>query len=206
MPSPFAASGGKEVETRKLATYCADAETESAIARIRLGNISPCSTHTTGPQLNPKEEDEAVGCDEGEGRRPTGERRLQDRDDGRTDVDAAADHRDLEGVALDEAVDDCRDDLDEEHPPPRFDPEKSFAGNTSSSSRDEVRRQQGQEDAAHDRELRQGTGPPPKVRRCHLGDVRGCDDGRRADGEAADEAPKNESVDTAGTPSRPRTR
>ena len=37
-----------------MAIHCADAATESAIARMRLGNISPSSTHTTGPHEKPK--------------------------------------------------------------------------------------------------------------------------------------------------------
>ena len=45
---------GKVVEMKKLATHWAAAATASAPARIRLGNISPSSTHTSGPQVAPK--------------------------------------------------------------------------------------------------------------------------------------------------------
>ena len=45
---------GKVVEMKKFATHCAAAATASAPARIRLGNISPSSTHTSGPQVAPK--------------------------------------------------------------------------------------------------------------------------------------------------------
>src|SRR3569832_2344236 len=38
----------------KLTAHWAAATTASAAARMRLGNISPSSTHTTGPQLTPK--------------------------------------------------------------------------------------------------------------------------------------------------------
>src|SRR6188474_1856432 len=40
--------------TAKFASHCTAAATASAIARIELGNISPSSTHTTGPHVAPK--------------------------------------------------------------------------------------------------------------------------------------------------------
>src|SRR5450755_2261855 len=49
-PRPASLSGGKLVVTTQLATHCAPAATDSAAARILLGNDSPSSTHTTGPQ------------------------------------------------------------------------------------------------------------------------------------------------------------
>src|SRR5450755_535253 len=48
-PSPASFSGGKLVVTTQLATHCAAAANDSAAARIRFGNDSPSSTHTTGP-------------------------------------------------------------------------------------------------------------------------------------------------------------
>jgi hypothetical protein len=53
-PRPCAASGGNVVDTRKLASHCAAAATDSAMARMRFGNISPRSTQTTGPHEKPK--------------------------------------------------------------------------------------------------------------------------------------------------------
>ena len=41
------------MEISQFAIHCADAATASAVARIRLWNISPSSTQTTGPQLMP---------------------------------------------------------------------------------------------------------------------------------------------------------
>src|SRR5882757_9086077 len=48
-------SCGKLVEMIQFAIHCAAADTASAMARMRLLNISPSSTHTTGPQLIAKE-------------------------------------------------------------------------------------------------------------------------------------------------------
>src|SRR6185437_4340340 len=45
---------GKLLVIAKFASHWAAAATASAIARMRLGNISPSNTHTTGPQLTPK--------------------------------------------------------------------------------------------------------------------------------------------------------
>ena len=39
---------------RKFAIHCAAAATPSAAARMRLGNISPSSTQTSGPHVAPK--------------------------------------------------------------------------------------------------------------------------------------------------------
>ena len=50
----WAAIGGNEVDTTKLAIHWAAAANARAAARIRLGNISPSRTHTTGPQDIPK--------------------------------------------------------------------------------------------------------------------------------------------------------
>jgi len=50
-------SGGNVVETTKLATHCTAAATDSAIARIRFGNISPRTNHTTGPPGQSEEHD-----------------------------------------------------------------------------------------------------------------------------------------------------
>src|SRR5699024_6413387 len=45
---------GKDAETAQFAPHCAAAATARAEARILLGNISPSSTHTSGPQVVPK--------------------------------------------------------------------------------------------------------------------------------------------------------
>src|SRR5664279_5620974 len=45
---------GKLTVTIQFATHCAPAASDSAAARIRFGNISPSSTHTTGPHDMPK--------------------------------------------------------------------------------------------------------------------------------------------------------
>ena len=45
---------GKVMVMAKLAIHCALAATARAAPRIRLLNISPNNTHTTGPQLKPK--------------------------------------------------------------------------------------------------------------------------------------------------------
>src|SRR5699024_2967258 len=45
---------GKVAETAQFVTHCAAAATASADARIRLGKISPSSTHTSGPHVVPK--------------------------------------------------------------------------------------------------------------------------------------------------------
>src|SRR5690349_12061610 len=50
----MSASAGKLVLITQLATHCAAAATARAVARMRLLNISPSSTQTTGPQLMPK--------------------------------------------------------------------------------------------------------------------------------------------------------
>ena len=47
-------SGGNEIVMRKFAIHCAAAATPSAAARMRLGNISPSSTQTSGPHVAPK--------------------------------------------------------------------------------------------------------------------------------------------------------
>src|SRR5690606_6902521 len=46
-------SHGNVVDTAKFASHCAAAATASALARTRLGNISPSSTHTSGPHVAP---------------------------------------------------------------------------------------------------------------------------------------------------------
>src|SRR6476620_5398481 len=46
-------SVGKLTVTTQLATHCAPAASDSAMARIRFGNISPSSTQTTGPHEMP---------------------------------------------------------------------------------------------------------------------------------------------------------
>lgn len=51
---PMLDSAGKVAETAQFAAHCAAAATASAEARIRLGNISPSSTQTSGPQVVPK--------------------------------------------------------------------------------------------------------------------------------------------------------
>src|SRR6478736_6737934 len=45
---------GNEIVMRKLAIHCAPAATPSALPRMRLGKISPRSTHTSGPHEAPK--------------------------------------------------------------------------------------------------------------------------------------------------------
>src|SRR6478736_10117438 len=45
---------GNEIVMRKLAIHCAPAATPSALPRMRLGKISPRSTHTSGPHDAPK--------------------------------------------------------------------------------------------------------------------------------------------------------
>src|SRR6476620_5430093 len=47
-------SVGKLTVTTQLATHCAPAANDNAMARIRFGNISPSSTQTTGPHDIPK--------------------------------------------------------------------------------------------------------------------------------------------------------
>ena len=47
-------SGGKVTVTSQFASHCAVTATARAAPRILLLNISPSSTHTTGPQVKPK--------------------------------------------------------------------------------------------------------------------------------------------------------
>ena len=49
------ASTGNVVVIAKFASHCAAAATARAAARILFGNISPSSTHTTGPQVAAEE-------------------------------------------------------------------------------------------------------------------------------------------------------
>src|SRR4051794_9913187 len=51
----MADSGGNGGGMTKLGIHCAAADTDSAAPRILLGNISPSSTHTTGPHVAPNE-------------------------------------------------------------------------------------------------------------------------------------------------------
>src|SRR5674476_1231987 len=53
-PRPMALSFGNDTETAKLASHCAAAASARALALMRLLNISPSITQTTGPQLTPK--------------------------------------------------------------------------------------------------------------------------------------------------------
>src|SRR5690348_992912 len=48
-------SGGNVVVTTKFVSHWAAAATDRAAPRMRLGNISPSSTQTTGPQVAPNE-------------------------------------------------------------------------------------------------------------------------------------------------------
>src|SRR5690349_18711752 len=45
---------GNEIVMRKFAIHCAPAATPRALPRMRLGKISPSSTHTSGPHDAPK--------------------------------------------------------------------------------------------------------------------------------------------------------
>src|SRR6478736_3601219 len=58
----MSASTGNVVEIAKFATHCAAAATASALARMRLGNISPSSTQTTGPHDAPKNTTNALAA------------------------------------------------------------------------------------------------------------------------------------------------
>src|SRR5699024_8350896 len=64
---------GKEVETAQVAAHCAAAATARAEARIRLGKISPSSTHTSAAHVVPKNITKAFAAiraivDQGSGR------------------------------------------------------------------------------------------------------------------------------------------
>jgi hypothetical protein len=97
-----------------------------------------------------------------------------------------------------DAVDESRDQPDEEHPTPGVLAEPQLGVRAAGDPGEEGVAQQRHEDAAHDGELLQGSEPAMDVGRRDLGDVCRCDHRRHPDPQPADEAPEDEIPHTEG--------
>lgn len=87
------------------------------------------------------------------------------------------------------AVDDAGQRFADERPAPGLEPEGEVLPGAAGDARQQRIDEQGDEDADDDRELLQRPEAPADGGGGELGDVRRCDDRRRADAEAADDAP-----------------